>query len=56
MKVSPRYLELTMKKLDLARLPHDLEAGTLAKWKAGVPKEILEPLMDYWYILHTSNI
>ena len=50
MKVSARYLELTMKKLDLARLPHDLEGDTLANWKTGVPKGILEPLMDYWYL------
>lgn len=48
MKVSARYLELTTEKLNLARLPHDLEGETFANWKAGVPKGVLEPLMDHW--------
>lgn len=50
--MSARYLELTMEKLRLARLPHDLDGDSFASWKAGVPKKILEPLMDYWYLLY----
>ncbi|PSN74417.1 alpha/beta-hydrolase [Corynespora cassiicola Philippines] len=48
MHVSSRYLELTNKKLQLTRLPREIELPEHQKWVQGTPKSVLEPLLDYW--------
>ncbi|KAF2269454.1 alpha/beta-hydrolase [Lojkania enalia] len=48
MHVSSRYLELTKKKLQLTRLPRELELPEDRRWEHGTPKAVLEPLLDYW--------
>ncbi|KAF2465241.1 alpha/beta-hydrolase [Lindgomyces ingoldianus] len=48
MHVSSRYLELTRKKLQLARLPGEPKTPEDRRWEQGVPKALLEPLLDYW--------
>ncbi|KAH8731938.1 Alpha/Beta hydrolase protein [Phaeosphaeriaceae sp. PMI808] len=48
MHVSSRYLELTKKKLELTRLPRELELPEPKKWEHGTPKTVLEPLLDFW--------
>ncbi|KAL1645804.1 hypothetical protein SLS58_003688 [Diplodia intermedia] len=48
MHVSSKYLELTKRKLELTRLPHELELPENRKWAYGPPKEVLEPLVDHW--------
>lgn len=48
MHVSSRYLELTKKKLELTRLPRELELPDDRKWEHGTPKSVLEPLLDFW--------
>ncbi|KAL9091300.1 MAG: hypothetical protein Q9165_004934 [Trypethelium subeluteriae] len=48
MHVSARYLELTRKKLELTRLPRELELPDQRQWDYGTPKAILEPIVDYW--------
>lgn len=47
-QVSSRYLELTKKKLELTRLPRELELPDDRKWEHGTPKSVLEPLLDFW--------
>ncbi|KAH8649633.1 Alpha/Beta hydrolase protein [Tricladium varicosporioides] len=44
--VSSKYLELTKKKLELTRLPHDI--GRQHDWEDGTPKDVIEPLIDFW--------
>ncbi|KFX86255.1 hypothetical protein O988_09690, partial [Pseudogymnoascus sp. VKM F-3808] len=46
--VSSKYLELTRKKLEYTRLPHDLTLEKGREWEMGTPKSIIEPLVDYW--------
>ncbi|KAF2140376.1 uncharacterized protein K452DRAFT_54976 [Aplosporella prunicola CBS 121167] len=48
MHVSSRYLELTRKKLELTRLPRELLLSKERQWKYGTPKNVLEPLVDFW--------
>ncbi|KAF2021294.1 alpha/beta-hydrolase [Aaosphaeria arxii CBS 175.79] len=48
MHVSSKYLELTSKKLELTRLPRELELTESRRWEYGVPKAVLEPLLDFW--------
>lgn len=48
MHVSSKYLELTKKKLQLTRLPRELDLPDKRRWEQGTPKEVLEPLVDYW--------
>lgn len=44
--VSSKYLELTRRKLELTRLPHDVvEPKAVETWE---PKPQVEPLIDYW--------
>jgi hypothetical protein len=47
-QVSARYLELTRRKLELARLPHEPKIPPNRHWENGTPKVILEPLLDFW--------
>ncbi|KAH8591047.1 Alpha/Beta hydrolase protein [Bisporella sp. PMI_857] len=46
--VSSKYLDLTKKKLELTRLPHELELSEDKQWEYGTPKGVVEPLIDYW--------
>ncbi|ORX93519.1 Alpha/Beta hydrolase protein [Clohesyomyces aquaticus] len=55
MHVSSRYLELTSQKLQLTRLPKELPVPGTRKWELGVPKDVLEPLLDYWYVRFIST-
>jgi hypothetical protein len=48
LQVSQRYLELTKKKLELTRLPRELELPDTRLWEHGTPKSVLEPLLDFW--------
>ncbi|KAF2728167.1 alpha/beta-hydrolase [Polyplosphaeria fusca] len=48
MHVSSRYLDLTKKKLQLTRLPRELQLSEERRWEQGTPKALLEPLLDYW--------
>ncbi|KAI4937677.1 hypothetical protein J4E85_000112 [Alternaria conjuncta] len=48
MHVSAKYLELTKKKLELTRLPRELELPDERIWEQGTPKSVLEPLLDFW--------
>lgn len=47
-KVSSKYLELTQKKLELTRLPHELLLPKAREWEFGTPKSEIEPLIDFW--------
>ena len=49
-QVSAKYLELTKKKLELTRLPRELELPDERIWEQGTPKSVLEPLLDFWYV------
>jgi hypothetical protein len=49
MHVSQRYLDLTRQKLELTRLPRELELPEGRIWEHGTPKSVLEPLLDFWY-------
>lgn len=51
MKVSSKYLELTKKKLELTRLPHEVALEKDREWELGTPKSVVEPLIDYWYVI-----
>lgn len=53
-QVSAKYLELTKRKLELTRLPHELLLPEERRWAYGTPKSVLEPLVDYWYIAPVS--
>ncbi|KAI9829671.1 MAG: hypothetical protein M1819_006042 [Sarea resinae] len=46
--VSMKYLELTRKKLELTRLPHETPLPNYQQREYGVPKSVLEPLIDFW--------
>ncbi|KAF4628048.1 hypothetical protein G7Y89_g10102 [Cudoniella acicularis] len=50
--VSSKYLDLTRKKLELTRLPHEvLLKGNREgedSWEFGTPKRVVEPLIDFW--------
>jgi hypothetical protein len=48
--VSAKYLELTKKKLELTRLPREIELPDERRWEQGTPKSVLEPLLDFWYV------
>ncbi|KAF4555051.1 Epoxide hydrolase-like protein 1 [Elsinoe fawcettii] len=49
MHVSQRYLDLTKKKLELARLPKELsDDEDVNEESHGVTKAELEPLLDFW--------
>ncbi|KAH7135060.1 Alpha/Beta hydrolase protein [Dendryphion nanum] len=48
MHVSSKYLELTNKKLQLTRLPREIELPDEKRWDYGTPKSVLEPLLDFW--------
>jgi hypothetical protein len=49
--VSAKYLELTRKKLERTRLPRELELPDERLWEMGTPKSVLEPLLDFWYVV-----
>ncbi|RBQ99259.1 hypothetical protein VDGD_08513 [Verticillium dahliae] len=44
--VSSKYLDLTKRKLELTRLPHEVPKPTSADWWE--PKPQVEPLIDFW--------
>ncbi|KAI0196519.1 epoxide hydrolase [Xylaria flabelliformis] len=44
--VSSRYLNLTKQKLEIARLPHELDEPKSKDWWQ--PKSQIEPLIDFW--------
>ncbi|KAI0914011.1 alpha/beta-hydrolase [Ustulina deusta] len=44
--VSSRYLNLTKQKLEIARLPHELDEPKSKDWWQ--PKPQVEPLIDFW--------
>ncbi|KAI0514390.1 alpha/beta-hydrolase [Xylaria bambusicola] len=44
--VSSRYLNLTKQKLEIARLPHELDDPKSTDWWQ--PKSQVEPLIDFW--------
>ncbi|KAE9364490.1 alpha/beta-hydrolase [Stipitochalara longipes BDJ] len=46
--VSSKYLDLTRKKLELTRLPHELLLPRAREWEYGTPKAEIEPLIDFW--------
>lgn len=48
MHVSSRYLDLTHQKLQLTRLPRELDLPDSHRWAQGTPKSVLEPLLDFW--------
>jgi hypothetical protein len=48
--VSSKYLDLTKKKLELTRLPHEILLPPAREWENGTPKGEIEPLIDYWYV------
>lgn len=48
MHVSSRYLDLTRRKLELTRLPRELQLPDSRRWEYGTPKAVLEPLIDFW--------
>ena len=48
-QVSSKYLDLTRKKLELTRLPHEILLPPAREWENGTPKSEIEPLIDYWY-------
>jgi hypothetical protein len=48
--VSSKYLDLTRKKLELTRLPHELLLPKAREWEYGTPKAEIEPLIDFWYV------
>ncbi|KAF2497070.1 alpha/beta-hydrolase [Lophium mytilinum] len=48
MHVSSRYLDLTKRKLELTRLPRELQLPEKRRWDYGTPKAVLEPLIDFW--------
>lgn len=48
MHVSSRYLDLTRRKLELTRLPRELQLPNSRRWEYGTPKAVLEPLIDFW--------
>jgi hypothetical protein len=47
-QVSSKYLELTKRKLELTRLPREIELGEGRRWALGTPKSVLEGVLDYW--------
>ncbi|PMD52871.1 alpha/beta-hydrolase, partial [Hyaloscypha bicolor E] len=48
--VSSKYLDLTRKKLELTRLPHELLLPRAREWEYGTPKAEIEPLIDFWSV------
>ncbi|CZT05973.1 related to epoxide hydrolase [Rhynchosporium agropyri] len=46
--VSTKYLDLTKKKLELTRLPHEVLLPRDREWEDGTPKSEIEPLIDFW--------
>lgn len=56
--MSSKYLELTRKKLELTRLPHELavaeESGVNYEYGNEIRKSEIEPLIDYWYVVSIS--
>ncbi|KAI1328821.1 alpha/beta-hydrolase [Xylariaceae sp. FL0255] len=44
--VSSRYLDLTKQKLEITRLPHEIEEPRSRDWWQ--PKSHVEPLIDFW--------
>lgn len=54
-QVSSRYLNLTKQKLEIARLPHELDKPKSKDWWQ--PKSQVEPLIDFWYVTpHPSGL
>lgn len=51
MHVSSRYLDLTKRKLELTRMPRQIQLREDDVWALGTPKAALEPLIDYWRVL-----
>lgn len=49
-QVSSKYLELTKRKLELTRLPHELLLPRSREWELGTPKSEIEPLIDFWCV------
>ncbi|KAH7323842.1 Alpha/Beta hydrolase protein [Rhexocercosporidium sp. MPI-PUGE-AT-0058] len=46
--VSSKYLDLTKKKLELTRLPHEVLLPRGREGEHGTPKSEIEPLIDFW--------
>jgi hypothetical protein len=55
-KVSTKYLDLTKKKLEITRLPHELLLPPAREWENGTPKSEVEPLIDFWYCTSRSYL
>ncbi len=54
LQVSSRYLNLTKQKLEIARLPHELDEPKSKDWWQ--PKPQVEPLIDFWLVTrHLSS-
>lgn len=53
-QVSSKYLDLTKKKLELTRLPHELLLPKERAWELGTPKSEVEPLVDFWCVFFLS--
>lgn len=49
--MSSKYLDLTKKKLELTRLPHELLVPSGREWEFGTSKSEIEPLIDFWYVV-----
>lgn len=45
-QVSSKYLDLTRRKLELTRLPHERAEPKSTEWWE--PKPQVEPLIDFW--------
>ncbi|KAI9765312.1 MAG: hypothetical protein M1840_007511 [Geoglossum simile] len=46
--ISQKYLDLTRRKLELTRLPHEVLVPKERAWEYGTPKREVEGLVDYW--------
>ena len=48
-QIASKFLDLTRQKLELTRLPHEGSDPKSADWWE--PKPLIEPLIDYWYMI-----
>jgi hypothetical protein len=46
--VSDQQLEELLAKLELTRLPDELDLPTGQEWDWGIPLAVLKPVIDYW--------
>ncbi|RFU33457.1 hypothetical protein B7463_g2851, partial [Scytalidium lignicola] len=56
MQVSSKYLELTKKKLELARLPHEKKLRGDSDDEPGTPRSEIEPLVDFCFPLTNLSL